>query len=116
MNHDQLVRNSVAEMKRLKMTDISADHYPGYTQPCNIGNFIPDAIGYFNGAIVLVEAESTEGLTDQHTEQQFSTFFRFARMNNGFFVVAVSQKDVGPAKALVHKVCGDSKHIQVWAF
>jgi hypothetical protein len=110
------VRNAVAEMKRQNMTAISADHYPGYTQPGKIGNYIPDAIGYFNRSLVIVEAESTEGLTAQHTEQQFSTFFSHATTNKGFFIVAVSHKDAKTAEVVVRKVCGNSQSILVWTF
>ncbi len=114
--HDQLVRYTVAEMKRQQMTAIKADHYPGYAKPNQIGEFIPDAVGYFNCALVIVEAESSEGLLARHTEQQFSTFYNYARSNGGYFIVSVSNRDVQTAEALIRKICGQTTTVLIWSF
>lgn len=116
MKHDFLVRSAVAEMQRQNMTAIKADHYPGYEQPASIGKFTPDVTGYYNSALVIVEAESTEGLTAQHTEQQISTFFQHATKYKGFFILAVSKSDAKAAKALANRLCGNAGNVLLWQF
>jgi len=114
--HDLLMQCTVAEMKRQNMSAIKADHLPDYVQPDQLGDYIPDATGYYNGSLVIVEAESSEGLLTDHTTDQWRAFFQSACQCGGFFIVAVAHQNEDYAKVLLRLICGSASNVLLWAF
>ncbi len=116
LSHDQLVAATVAEMKRQGMTRIYASHLPGDIQPDPISGFITDATALSGNTLVIVEAESREGLAASHTQAQWKAFHGHANRVGGHFVAVVNQPDQVMTQALLHQVCGSAVNAHLWTF
>jgi len=103
-------------MKRKGMAQIKASHISGYAQPGLVGKYIPDATGQFNGGLYVVECESTAGLSEQHTLDQWTAFFRYAEANYGRFIAVVGKANEADAQKLLKQVTGTSNRAELWTF
>jgi Holliday junction resolvase len=114
--HDRLVIASVQAMEKQGCTNIRAHGVPGYNAPDSIGKFIPDVTGYKGTTFVVCEAETTEGLSDSHTEDQLRAFHRHATSRSGWLILSVAQADKATAEALLRKLFPSAQNVMVWAF
>lgn len=112
--HNHLVRATVAEMGRQGMTRIWASHLPNVTPPDLIGGYIPDATAYYNARLCVAEVESTDGLKQQHTADQWRAFFNYATRVSGYFIAVVTATDEMTARTLLRQICGDSQNVALW--
>jgi hypothetical protein len=113
--HDRLVTEAIAEMRRQNMTQISAC-LSNYSQPAAIGGYIPDATGFYNGYPVIVEAETADGLNDGHTEAQIRAFHRSAVQRSGTLILAVNFANRREAQTLLQQTLGTLNNTLVWSF
>jgi hypothetical protein len=103
-------------MKHKGMRLIKAAHIAGYSQPNQIGTYIPDVTGLDHGTLYIVECESTVGLEQQHTVDQWTAFFRYADANFGRFIAVVGQANAAEARKLLQQVAGTSNRAELWTF
>jgi hypothetical protein len=114
--HDRLVLASLRKMREHQMTNTRAAGVAGFQQPEQINGFIPDATGYYQQTFCVVEAETAQGLSDEHTEQQLKAFYRYVNINGGCLILSVSAPCEQMAKNLMLKLFGAVQNILVWAF
>lgn len=114
--HDALISAAIAELRRQGISNISADHVTNFSRPSTIGSYIPDVTGFQGNRLIIVEAESSEGLQQQHTRDQLTTFYRAAIRSNGAFILAVSVRDRVAATALLQEISPSMDGCAVWTF
>ena len=114
--HQRLVALSVSEMIRQGMTSIRAAGVTGYQQPEPISGMIPDATGYHQSRLCIVEAETSEGLTTTHTADQLRVFHREANRVGGHLILSVSSADKAKAEVLLRTITSGAQNSIVWSF
>ena len=115
--HNRLIRATIAEMQRQGCTNIKAAHVgDSYTTPAQMGGLIPDVTGHFNSLPLVVECETHNRLSQQHTSDQWRTFFQYALQRGGYFVEVMANPDVDAAKLLLKRVCGSMTNCIDWSF
>lgn len=114
--HDRLVQLTVAEMQRQGATSIRADHLTNFSQPAQVGDYIPDVTGYFGNSFTIAEAESTDMLNSEHTTAQWRTFYNAACRMNGYFIAVVAPTDRNAAASLLRNICGNAQNVRLWTF
>jgi hypothetical protein len=63
-------------------------HLPGYTQPPQIGGYIPDVYAVKGVEAVAIEVEDKDSINSQHTKQQTAAFSAWAKGSpNRWFLV-----------------------------
>lgn len=113
--HVRLVRATVGWMQQNNANRIRADHLANFPQPDHIGS-IPDVTAYFGTQIVVVEAETSVMLGEQHTADQWSAFYRYASRMNGHFIGVVVPADKSEAERLLRRLCGNAENVHIWTF
>ena len=98
------------------MTNILASRLPNMAQPQQIGGYIPDATAFPGTTFYVVECESRDGLSQQHTQDQWRTFFNYATRVGGYFVAGVAVADKATAQALMRSIAGNAQNVLVWTF
>lgn len=94
--HDQLILMMARHFKQQGFTEIKAD-MPGWTKPDYIywtsnknNRYYPDLTCYdSDGTSIILEAETCNTLSDQHTHKQFEIFRAHANKEKGRFEVVV---------------------------
>jgi hypothetical protein len=114
--HDRLVVASVQHLKNQGCTNIKAHGVSGYSAPDSIGGFIPDATGLNQGTLWIVEAETREGLSASHTEDQLRAFQRHATSQSGWLILSVAATDKATAEALLKRLFPSAQNVTVWTF
>ncbi len=115
-DHERLIRSAINQIQRDGATQIKADHIPSFAKPAVIGGFVPDVTACYGSNMAIIEAESREGLTAQHTADQWRAFYREATRVHGYFIAVVAKADEAAASALLRKVCNSAQNIRLWAF
>jgi hypothetical protein len=114
--HDDLIQQTIGAMRRHGMTNILASHLPNLPQPQPIGSFIPDVTAFHGTTFYVAECESQDGLSQQHTLDQWRTFYNYAVRVSGCFVAVVAVADKAAALALMRSVAGTAQNALVWTF
>ena len=90
--HQDLVSMMVRHFEKEGYREINAD-IPGMTKPAIIygtkRNHIPDLTAMKNGTFIILEAETSSTIFDDHTISQWSLFADAARKASGEFHVVV---------------------------
>jgi len=90
--HEKLVNMMVNYFNGQGYRNIKAD-IPGLAEPDTIygtkKNHVPDVIAEKNGMLVILEAESSTSIYDEHTASQWSLFADAANKSGGEFHVVV---------------------------
>jgi len=89
--HKRLVKMMLNHFKSKGYTNLKAD-LEGETPPNQIYGHIPDLTCNKNdakGTFIILEAETCDTIFDEHTEDQWKTFYRKAREVGGEFHIVV---------------------------
>ena len=90
--HQDLVSMMVRHFKKERYTAINAD-IPGMTKPAIIygtnRNHVPDLTAMKSSTFIILEAETSDTILDDHTTSQWSLFADAARKAGGEFHVVV---------------------------
>ncbi len=115
-DHDKLVALTAACLINKGYTRVRACHVARFTACDQIGDYIPDVTAFNGNILVIVEAESRDGLAQAHTAAQWKTFHSHASRVGGYFIVVVNKSDEITARALLTQVRGSATNAQVWTF
>lgn len=116
LDHDKLVALTAARLVDQSYSRVRASHIARFTACEQIGDYIPDVTGFNGSTLVIVEAESRDGLAQTHTSEQWAAFYRHANRVGGYFIAVVNKSDEVTARALLVQVCGNVANVQVWTF
>lgn len=114
--HDTLIEMTAARLVDLSYSRVRASHIARFNACEQIGSYIPDVTAFHGSTLVVMEAESHEGLTQAHTEAQWKTFHAHASRVGGFFVAVVNKADEHAARTLLTQVCGTASNAHLWVF
>lgn len=114
--HDRLVEMMADGLVSQGYTRVRASHPNRFNACDQISDYIPDVTAFFGSTFVVVEAESSDGLGEAHTEAQWRTFHKHANQVGGHFVAVVNKSDEAEARALLTRVCGNAANVRVWTF
>jgi len=99
--HINLIVMMVEYLRKQGLRNIRAD-IPGILSPDiifgTIRNHRPDLTADSNGKIIILEAETSNSISDDHTASQWSLFFHFSRESNGEFHLVVPKGERGSAE------------------
>lgn len=99
--HQDLVSMMIRHFEKEGYRKINAD-IPGMTKPATIygteRNHIPDRTAMKNGTFIILEAETSSTIFDDHTISQWSLFVDAARNGGGESHVVVPEGSVSVAE------------------
>ncbi len=114
--HDRLVEMTAERLASHGCAHVRASH-PNRFRACDqIGDYIPDVTAFSGSTLVVVEAESSDGLGETHTEEQWRTFHNHASRVGDYFIAVVNKADEATARALLTRVCGNAANARLWTF
>ena len=115
-NHDAMVLNAARFLTSKGYRNVKAD-LPGATAPDRIfwkstnSGHTPD-ITAENGRLMIVEVETSDSISDAHTEDQWKLFSAFVNQHGGEFWVAVPKGSENAAQIRLNNLNLNAK---VWA-
>ena len=114
--HDRLVELTADQLVSQSYTRVRASHVARFTACDQIGNYIPDVTAFHGTTLVVVEAESSDGLALAHSQAQWKTFYNHANQSGGHFIAVVNKSDETAAQTLLAQVCGSASNAHLWTF
>ena len=113
-DHDRLVRMLAAALRVKERGGLKAD-LPEYPKPDGVSEdggavFVPDATGK-GKTLELYEVETADSIDDQHTDDEWAAFARYAEQQDAAFTVVVPK---GSGKAVGERLAELGIDAGVW--